>query len=124
MNRILKLLGIDTGVQATELKNPLDAQTMREMTGFIAIADRTRKTTRIYLHAPGEHGLMGLRDARGRFYADGTLDWDSYGVTWQAYTLPPLEQMGAEGSDAPCAVREQVIRVKAGRRVMRRAAIV
>lgn len=124
MNRILKLLGIDTGVQETELKNPLDAQALSGTVGFIAIADRVRRTTQIYLHAPGEHGLMGLHDARSRFYADGTLDWDSYGVTWQAYTLPPLEQMGAEGSDTPLAAREQVIRVKTGRRVMRRAAIV
>lgn len=124
MNRILKLLGIEMGAQETELKNPLDAQTLRGAVGFVAIADRERKTTQIYLHAPDEKGRMGLRDAGGRFYADETLHWDSYGVTWQAYTLPPLEQMGAEGSDTPLAARAQVIRVKTGRRVMRRAAIV
>lgn len=121
---LLKLLGIDTGDQPTALGNALSAQEMSKTVGFIAIADRTRKTTQIYLHAPGDYGMMGLRDGRGRFFADAGLGWDSYGATWQAYTIAPMEQAWTDEGAAPVAAAEQVIRVRPGRRVMKREAVI
>lgn len=92
--RVMDMLGLNPEERwkPPELARRIPEEELREKgSGFIAIVDRKWQETRIWLCL-----ACMLVDEAGCGIAKAELQWDKYGLTWQAYEIAPFAALAPQ----------------------------
>lgn len=95
LSGILRALGVEREMKAPELGRSISKEElMQEENGFIAIVDRKNRKAKIWL------SLKALMmDEKGNIVYKHQMDWERYGITWQAYEINKFEVWPDADSD-------------------------